>query len=65
MSRHNATAMIVDDQDPGVKYSPGWIKSDNTTAEYLFTKSGATEEGMTATFQFVSQYITLRVIYFG
>ena len=52
MSRYNTTALIVDDQDPRVKYSSGWTSANNMTHEYLFTQSGATEKGMTATFQF-------------
>ena len=55
MAKYNATALIVDDQDPRVKYSPGWTKADNMTHEHLFTQSGAQQEGVTATFDFVGE----------
>ena len=53
-ARYNATALIVDDRDPGITYSPGWTQV-NSTAEYQLTKSGAANAGMTATFSFVGQ----------
>ena len=58
MAKYNATALIVDDQDPRVKYSQGWTKADSMTHEYLFTQSGARRKGMTATFDFVGECIT-------
>ncbi|KIP10384.1 hypothetical protein PHLGIDRAFT_240261 [Phlebiopsis gigantea 11061_1 CR5-6] len=51
MSTFNSTALIVDDRDINVKYSPGW-QQQSTTAEFDDTKSGANEAGMTATLQF-------------
>ena len=51
MSVFNATALIVDDRNVNVQYSPGW-QQQSTTAEYDDTKSGADQAGMTATFQF-------------
>lgn len=51
MSTFNATALIVDDRDPSVVYSPGWQQL-STTTEFDDTKSGADAAGMTATFKF-------------
>lgn len=51
MSKFNSTSLIVDDRDPSITYSSGWLKV-STTAEYDGTKSGANEAGMTATFVF-------------
>ena len=54
MSAFNATALIVDDRDPSVVYSPGW-QQQSTTAEFDDTKSGADEAGMTASFKFTGK----------
>ena len=63
MSKYNATALIVDDQDPSVHYSPGWTKADNMTHEYHFTQTGAQRKGMTATFDFVGERVASALIY--
>lgn len=55
MAHYNATALIVDDRDPSITYSPGW-QQVATTAEYGLTKSGADEAGMTATFKFTGEF---------
>lgn len=63
MSAFNATALIVDDRDPSVVYSPGWQQSD-TTAEFDDTKSGADEVGMTASFKFTGMcHLTMSSTY--
>lgn len=51
MSQYNSTAIIVDDHDSSIIFSPGWLKV-TTGAEYNNTKSGAQQAGMTATFIF-------------
>lgn len=48
---YNNTAYIVDDTDPSITYSTGWLRT-TTSAEYNNTKTGANEAGMTATFVF-------------
>lgn len=50
-AQFNSTAFIVDDTDPTIVYSSGWLRS-TTSAEYNGTKTGANEAGMTATFVF-------------
>ncbi|GJE87524.1 hypothetical protein PsYK624_036070 [Phanerochaete sordida] len=48
---YNGTAYIVDDTDPSISYSSGWLRV-TTDAEYNDTKTGANAAGMTATFVF-------------
>ena len=56
MSYYNATAFIIDDQDPSLQYSPGWTRTNDNTDQYLSTLSGATLAGMTVTVMFTGQY---------
>ena len=60
MAQYNNTAIIVDDRDPSIVYSDGWLRVA-TTAEYDHTKTGAQEAGMTATFVFNGQPMGLSV----
>ncbi|EKM59919.1 uncharacterized protein PHACADRAFT_206139 [Phanerochaete carnosa HHB-10118-sp] len=48
---YNSTAYIVDDRDPNISYSQGWLQV-TTSAEYNDTKTGADEAGMTAIYVF-------------
>jgi len=49
--QYNSTALIVDDNDPAITYSSGWVLA-GTSAEYDDTRHGATAAGQTATFTF-------------
>ena len=55
MSRFNATALAVDDQDSRIVYSSGWQHA-SSDSEFDLTKSGTDTAGMTATFEFTGEY---------
>lgn len=63
MAQYNSTALIVDDHDSSIHFSPGWDPMISSPAEFDSTKTGASSAGLTATFTFTGVFVLYHWFY--
>ena len=54
--------LLIDDLNPAVQYSLGWISEENLPTEVDHTRHGAAVAGLTATLAFIGECLrTMRI----